>query len=139
MAMFSRFSRASAAGVALALAAAAPAVAMQPPPPSKNRARNYMTLVRDSHAAPDVAACIATGHDLTLHGDYDRLGFTASEIVAAKRAPAPQSEAGATGPLTGVSVAGAARRRKDGAWENITLRCQIGAAEKVVDIALERR
>ncbi|WP_420961895.1 type IV secretion system effector BspC [Brucella sp. IR073] len=105
------------------------AYAETPPKRSSDFQRNYQTLVKDQHASPQVASCIATGYDLVERNKrFDRLGFTAEDIAKAKtnRKAGKFSAGDPTKVSAVISIPGEARPRADTTnWATITLRCGV--------------
>ncbi|MCO6181061.1 BspC domain-containing protein [Ciceribacter sp. RN22] len=113
---------------AIALASVSgPSRAEAPPRKSADYKGNYRTLVKDQHASPQIADCIATGHDLVKKSRaFDRLGFTDSDVkgTKVKRQTGTFSPADRSVVSTIVSVPGQARMRSGSVdWTDITLRC----------------
>ncbi|PYE89754.1 type IV secretion system effector BspC [Phyllobacterium leguminum] len=105
------------------------AYADTPPKRSRDFQGSYQTLVKDQHASPRIADCIATGYDLVkMSRIFDRLGFTEEDIGKARtvRKMGPFSDRDATKISSVISVAGQARPRANSTnWADITLRCGI--------------
>ncbi|GGA84399.1 hypothetical protein GCM10011491_09880 [Brucella endophytica] len=111
------------------IAVACTAYAEAPPKRSRDFQGNYQTLVKDQHASPQVASCIATGHDLVKKNKrFDRLGFTEEDIAKARtnRKAGKFSGDDPTKVSAVISITGEARPRIGGInWAPITLRCGI--------------
>lgn len=104
-----------------------PSRAEAPPRKSADYKGNYRTLVKDQHAAPQIADCIATGYDLVRKSRaFDRLGFTDDDIRKTKvvRQTGTFSPADTSAVSTVISIPGQARARSGSAdWTDVTLRC----------------
>ncbi|KXF77487.1 hypothetical protein ATN84_08935 [Paramesorhizobium deserti] len=123
------------------LIATGAAHAETPPKKSRDFRGNYETLVKDQHASPEMAECIATGYDLVKKSKkFDRLGFTQEDIGKAKvdRKPGKFSARDHTKVSTVIAVSGEARPRTDSTnWADITLRCGISKKGKVKAIEIK--
>lgn len=125
------------------VALAMPAHADPVPKHAADYAANYRTLTIDQGAAPEVAACIATGYDLVQSNhEFDRLGFTRNDIASTDidREPGPFSPSDRHAVSWVIAVSGEARQRSDGTWLGVTLRCgyagkRLTAIEIVTDAA----
>lgn len=98
------------------------------PVPNRSKAfkANYQSLVKDQHAAPPIAECIATAYDYVASSRvYDRLGFTQTDISKVKKGQ------------TAIAVRGEARTRATSAWVDITLNC-VSAKGKLSSINIKR-
>ncbi|WP_439272729.1 BspC domain-containing protein [Pseudochrobactrum sp. HB0163] len=82
---------------------------------------NYKIAINDNKAAPAVALCSATTHDLTRNKTYkyDRFGFTQGDYDAVK------TSRNANGTTT-VKLSGEARQRSgDTGWDSVTVECTV--------------
>ncbi|MBA8819111.1 type IV secretion system effector BspC [Brucella haematophila] len=112
---------------AIGFASAAHADAV--PKRSKDFTGNYQTLVKDQHASPQVADCVASGYDLVKKDKkYDRLGFTKDDISSATTNDT-SSKFSTKDPRkvsAVISVPGEARIKSTGyKWDGVNLRCGI--------------
>lgn len=111
------------------LIVASAAYAETPPKRSRDFQGNYQTLVKDQHASPRIADCIATGRDLVKTSKtFDRLGFTEEDIGKATtvRKMGRFSDKDQTKVASVISINGQARPRANSTnWADITLRCGI--------------
>jgi hypothetical protein len=105
------------------------AYAETPPKRSGNFLGNYQTLVKNQHASPRIASCIATGYDLVRKNKtFDRLGFTEEDIGKARtnRKASKFSADDPTQVSSVIEIQGQARPRANTTkWRDITLRCGI--------------
>jgi len=117
--------------------------AEKPPKKTQDFKGNYETLVKDRHASPEMAECIATGHDLVKKSKkFDRLGFTQEDIGNARvdRKPGRFSHKDHTKVSTVIAISGEARPRTDSTnWADITLRCGISKKGKVKAIEIDTK
>ncbi|MFC0246331.1 type IV secretion system effector BspC [Falsochrobactrum ovis] len=88
---------------------------------------NYETLTKDQNASPAVAECIASAYDFVKQSkEFDRLGFTAGDISAAKtiNKTASFSKSDPRKISKVIEVSGEARPKKASTkWKSIKLRC----------------
>lgn len=109
------------------MSVSAPSLAEAPPRKSADYKGSYRTLVKDQHAPPQVANCIATGYDLVKKSRaFDRLGFTDEDIrrTEVARQSGRFSPADISTVSVVISVGGQARARSESAgWIDVTLRC----------------
>ncbi|GAB1581839.1 type IV secretion system effector BspC [Phyllobacterium phragmitis] len=134
-----KFDKLLAMSVFASIIAAGAAHAETPPKKSKDFKGNYETLVKDQHASPEMAECIATGYDLVKKSKkFDRLGFTQEDIGKAKvdKKASKFSDKDHTEVSTVIAVPGEARPRTDSTnWADITLRCGMAKGKiKAVEI-----
>lgn len=88
---------------------------------------NYEILTKDQKASPALAECIASGYDFVKGSkEFDRLGFTASDISAAKtiNKAASFSKSDPRKVSQVIEVSGEARPKKASTkWKPVKLRC----------------
>ncbi|RCS24421.1 hypothetical protein DUT91_09110 [Phyllobacterium salinisoli] len=117
------------ATIFVSLIAAGVAHAETPPKKTRDFRGNYQTLVKDQHASPQTADCIATGYDLVKKSKkFDRLGFTEEDIgkVKVNQKSGKFSDKDPRKVSAVISVQGQARPRNDSTnWADVTLRCGI--------------
>ncbi|PRD41108.1 hypothetical protein C5748_23660 [Phyllobacterium phragmitis] len=124
-----KFMKALTTAVFASLITAISVQAETPPKKSRDFRGNYETLVKDQHASPQTADCIATGYDLVKKSrKYDRLGFTENDIrkVKVNQKSGKFSARNPSKVSAVIAVQGQARPRSDSTnWVDITLRCGI--------------
>lgn len=99
------------------------------PKRSRDFTGNYQNLVKEQHASPQVADCIASGYDFVKkHKKYDRLGFTADDIsdVEINEKSGKFSTKDPRTVSAVIAVPGEARIKSVGyKWDGVVLRCGI--------------
>lgn len=121
-----------------------PSLAEAPTRKSADYKGNYRTLVKDQHASPQIADCIASGYDLVKKNrTFDRLGFTDGDIKKTKvaRQTGTFSSTDSSAVSTVISVPGQARARSESAdWTDVTLRCGFNKDSlRAIEIKLKAR
>lgn len=103
---------------------------------------NYETLTKDQKAPPAVAECIASAYDFVKKSkEFDRLGFTALDISAAKtiNKTASFSKSDPRKISKVIEVSGEARPKIDSSnWKPIKLRCGLNKGKlKAIELKLK--